>query len=708
MSGNDEKGRRPKSVVRKPFPSPEPAPQSRAGSRKTGESVKTPATVRLEAADPMTEASAPQESTRPVARPSARSGGTSTRPSAKAPAPETSVRIDSDTTSRRESEPPAEVPAASETSGTRPTRETLPTLGAAGSAAPRTSAAENDSESAKRPAARRSARARKPARAKASTSTEQAPTSEPASTSKPPAPTGKAGAPEARPATSAKRRATARSNARDESGTIPVVRSNASESCVIQAPLEVPPLDPPSSLETSPSRVPPPWPDSTLDSEASVLAESASVVPGPETIPIPRIASGPSSVVELHESTPQASSSASERPESTSRGTASSLESGAFLVNADEPSSNRALLAASSASSSAPVPAGASDAAARDSVLRASAPGDSAVPDSIPPSKAESLYEFEHAIDRYWGDAPDHEGRRRAAEAFAKVAAHLGGVSSQGGLGSRVHPSHAMRNRDDAAEREVDDFGLDREYEASVRPYFDVMYHRWFRAVARDMHRIPATGRCILVANHAGALPWDGVMLKTAVRLEHPEHRELRWLAEDSVAHAPFLGALVNRLGAVRACPENAERLLQQDALVAVFPEGDKGMAKPYANRYQLQRFGRGGYVRLAIRTGAPIVPTAVVGSEETHPLLLRTRRLAKLMGLPFLPITPTFPWFGPLGLVPLPARWVILCGDPIYVDVEQNDPNDPSHVAQINDQVRSEVQSLVQRALRMRSNAFS
>jgi 1-acyl-sn-glycerol-3-phosphate acyltransferase len=262
----------------------------------------------------------------------------------------------------------------------------------------------------------------------------------------------------------------------------------------------------------------------------------------------------------------------------------------------------------------------------------------------------------------------------------------------------------AMRNRSE----EVDDFGLDRSYEQRARPVLEALYRRWFRAQARGLTNVPSEGRALLVGNHAGALPWDGLMLQTAIRLEHPAQREVRWLAEDFVAHSPFLGAITNRLGAVRACPENAERLLADEKLVAVFPEGEKGLGKPWASRYEIQRFGRGGFVKLALRTRTPIVPVAIVGSEETHPTLFRTDRLGRLFGVPFLPITPTFPFLGPLGLVPLPSRWVVRFGKAIDLrDEPERTQHDPVRVQHLTEEVRSAVQALVKRALEDRPSAF-
>jgi 1-acyl-sn-glycerol-3-phosphate acyltransferase len=336
------------------------------------------------------------------------------------------------------------------------------------------------------------------------------------------------------------------------------------------------------------------------------------------------------------------------------------------------------------------------------------------------PPDARSNYAVEETIDRLLADSrtlgEDPAARKRVADAFAEIAGKLGGEMpeppAQGLLGdlfrsehyAREWGPHALRDRGS----EVDAFGLDRAYEARMRPLLETLQKRWFRTIVRDVGHVPRDGRAMLVANHGGALPWDGLMLRLAVASEHPARREVRWLVEDSVFHAPFLGATANRLGAVRACPENAERLLADDEVVAVFPEGDKGAGKPFAQRYELQRFGRGGYVRLALRTRTPIVPVAIVGAEETNPVLFSTRRLAKLVGLPSLPVTATFPWLGPIGLMPLPSRWVMLFGEPI--DLSAYAPataEDPIAVQRISDEVRGAVQTLLSRALALRPSTF-
>ena len=262
----------------------------------------------------------------------------------------------------------------------------------------------------------------------------------------------------------------------------------------------------------------------------------------------------------------------------------------------------------------------------------------------------------------------------------------------------------SLRGRSD----HVDEFGLDPSVDARSRAGFEALFRRYFRAAVSGIEHVPASGRALLVANHSGTFPWDGVMLKTAIRLEHPARRELRWLTEDFVYHFPFLGTFLSRIGAVRANPENAERLLARDALVAVFPEGIQGMGKLYRQRYQLQRFGRGGYVKLALRSGAPLIPTAIVGAEETNPLLFKVGWLSKLTGLPYLPVTATFPWLGPLGLVPLPARWKVVFGPPI--DLSEHGPegaDDAILVNRLNERVRATIQALVDDAVAARGSAL-
>lgn len=349
----------------------------------------------------------------------------------------------------------------------------------------------------------------------------------------------------------------------------------------------------------------------------------------------------------------------------------------------------------------------------------------SAIPVEVAPEvdRPDPIYDLAARLDRLLQETGsitgDPRARRRAAEALTELAARLGGYESEepeeGLLDAarellrtdyylRQWGRLAMRNRSEV----VDDFGLDPTYEQRFMPLFEAIYRRWFRVSVRGIERVPGEGRAMVVANHGGALPWDGLMVRTALRLEHPLQRRARWLAEDFAYHMPFLGAFLTRVGAVRACPENASRLLDQDELLTVFPEGLQGVGKLYRQRYRLRRFGRGGYIKLALRTGSPVVPTGIVGAEEAYPLLLKSNRVARLMGLPFLPITPLFPWFGPLGLIPLPSRWVVVFGEPM--DLSEYGPeaaDDALLVNQLNDQVRARVEALVGEALATRHSAW-
>lgn len=259
----------------------------------------------------------------------------------------------------------------------------------------------------------------------------------------------------------------------------------------------------------------------------------------------------------------------------------------------------------------------------------------------------------------------------------------------------------AMWGRSDV----VDDFGRDPRATARWEWLFEFLYTRWFRVQASGLEHIPARGRALLVANHAGTLPYDSAMVMHAVRRDHPARRDVRPLVEDTVFHLPWLGPLMSRIGGVRADPANAERLLRNDELVAVFPEGEKGMGKLWKDRYQLQRFGRGGFVRLALRTGTPIIPVAVVGAEEAAPMLGKVTWFAKDIGIPWVPITPTFPWLGFAGLLPLPSKWLVQFGAPIDFGVGPDAANDRLLVHRLAEQVRSQIQDMLQGLLQQRTS---
>jgi len=205
-----------------------------------------------------------------------------------------------------------------------------------------------------------------------------------------------------------------------------------------------------------------------------------------------------------------------------------------------------------------------------------------------------------------------------------------------------------------------DEWGFDEEFTEAVFPLLELLYDRWWRVRVTGVERVPPHGRVLLVANHAGILPWDATMMAVALLRHHPLPRHPRFLVLNWAFHLPYVSVLMRKVGGVPASPHNAQRLLEQDRLVAVFPEGVKGAGKDFKDRYRLQRFGRGGFVELALKTRAPIVPVAVVGSEEIYPKVGESRLLARLTGAPYFPLTPTFPLLGPLGIVPLPSKWRI------------------------------------------------
>ncbi len=254
-----------------------------------------------------------------------------------------------------------------------------------------------------------------------------------------------------------------------------------------------------------------------------------------------------------------------------------------------------------------------------------------------------------------------------------------------------------------------DEWGFDEEFTDLVEPFFGFLYDRWWRVKVEGAHLVPAHGRALLAANHAGILPWDATMISLALLREHPLPRHPRFLVLNWAFDLPWISVFIRKVGGVVASPYNALRLLEQDQLVAVFPEGVKGTGKPFAERYQLQRFGRGGFVEIALRSGAPIVPVAVVGSEEIYPKRGDVPPLARLIGAPFFPVTPTFPWLGPLGVVPLPSKWRIEFCEPIdTVHYGPEAASDRGLVLELTDQVRETVQEALLANLVRRGPTFA
>ncbi|MGW7340628.1 lysophospholipid acyltransferase family protein [Streptomyces sp. NPDC054808] len=292
----------------------------------------------------------------------------------------------------------------------------------------------------------------------------------------------------------------------------------------------------------------------------------------------------------------------------------------------------------------------------------------------------------------------------------APVGSSAGGDGDgDGGLERRVAAGLSFLRRRLTGDYEVDDFGYDAELTDQVlmsllRP----VYEKYFRVEVKGVENIPAEGGALIVANHSGTLPLDGLMMQVAVHDHHPADRHLRLLAADLVFVLPVVNELARKLGHTLACAEDAERLLAQGELVGVMPEGFKGIGKPFGERYKLQRFGRGGFVSTALRQGAPIVPCSIVGAEEIYPMIGNSKTLARLLGFPYFPLTPTFPWLGPLGAVPLPTKWTIQFGEPIPTDgYAPEAAEDPVLMFNLTDQVREQIQHTLYKLLVQRRSVF-
>ena len=255
---------------------------------------------------------------------------------------------------------------------------------------------------------------------------------------------------------------------------------------------------------------------------------------------------------------------------------------------------------------------------------------------------------------------------------------------------------------------QVDDFGFDPQWTESFLTAFMVLYRDYWRVETVGVENVPATGRALLVSNHAGVLPWDGTMIKTAVFAEHSQPRHVRALVASLVMGAPVLSWFLRRTGQTVGHPDDTRRLLERDELVLVFPEGVRGTGKNFKDRYRLRRFGRGGFVATAIRSRAPIIPISVVGSEEIYPMIGDLGPVAKFFGLPYFPVTPFWPWLGPLGMIPLPSKWRIQFHPAIHVeDHPPQAADDQNLVMTLADEVRDVIQQGIYDNLKLRRGVF-
>lgn len=257
----------------------------------------------------------------------------------------------------------------------------------------------------------------------------------------------------------------------------------------------------------------------------------------------------------------------------------------------------------------------------------------------------------------------------------------------------------------------ADPFGYDPEFVARLRPLLEFFYRRYWRVQTDGLEHVPNAGAALLVGNHSGGIPLDAAMIGAAIDLEHPQHRVVRFLYDRFVVAMPFMGELYNRMGSVLASFDNARRLLEMGEVVGIFPEGVAGVAKGIWHRYELQPF-HGGFVRLSLMLRVPIIPTAVVGAEETYPVIGKWEHLGplkQLLNVPYVPVTPLFPWLGALGMVPLPTKWHIRFGAPIrfYTETRLRRPPSRATATKLAERVRRHVQAMVHELLAQRESIF-
>jgi len=236
------------------------------------------------------------------------------------------------------------------------------------------------------------------------------------------------------------------------------------------------------------------------------------------------------------------------------------------------------------------------------------------------------------------------------------------------------------------------DAGYDLAFVERTAPLLEFLWARYFRVRLLGIENIPDDGAALLVGNHSGGIPYDGAMLLHGIRRDHPRHRRVRPLVANFAFRSGWMANVVARVGCVRASMENALPMLTRGELVAVFPEGLKGVGKLYRERYRLARFGRGGFVRLAREAQVPLLPVAIVGAEEIHPVIGKITRFAEPLGIPYIPITPTFPWLGPLGLLPVPTKWTIQIGAPI----PPPKPGDEDGTPRVAEDVRHAIDTMI------------
>lgn len=253
---------------------------------------------------------------------------------------------------------------------------------------------------------------------------------------------------------------------------------------------------------------------------------------------------------------------------------------------------------------------------------------------------------------------------------------------------TRVHPSFAARYKD-----EKDPFGYSLETFAAWEPYFRFLYEDYFKVEVRGIENIPGEGRGILVGNHSGLLPLDGAMISMGMCNKHASPRRIRYLVTDWFFSVPGLSDWMTATGQVRATLDNAKKLLEMGELVGIYPEGIRGVGKPFRERYRVLDF-HPGFVQLALATQTPLIPVATLGGDEIYPEVTNMRRMARFLKMPFFPITLTFPWLAfPLYFIPLPVRWMINVHKPIKLDYPPEKAKDRKLVLQLTREIQYQIQ---------------
>lgn len=253
-----------------------------------------------------------------------------------------------------------------------------------------------------------------------------------------------------------------------------------------------------------------------------------------------------------------------------------------------------------------------------------------------------------------------------------------------------------------------DIFGFEPESAFIAYYFFNFFYKYWFRVESTGIENIPATGRAILTPNHSGTLPIDYIMIAIDIIKKMKPPRIARGVVDHFAGALPFINTMIYRCGSVIGSRKNTEYLLKNDDIIIIFPEGTKGIGKPFTQKYKLVRFNV-GFVELALKTRSPIVPVAVIGAEEQAPQLFKIKWLGRLFGFPYIPVTPTFPLLGVFGLIPLPVKYHIYYGKPFYFSKKYSprDAQDPEKVRMLANIVQDAVQELINNGLKRRKGIF-